>query len=117
MGLEGTLASFSVTDIFQVLSLQRKTGTLTVVGKNDTIKVSFLTGEIVSADSASRDLEASVGNLLVLSGRLTREDLERVRRARKETSFAVWGSPAQAHAAAIEAEFEALNAVLQQRRR
>jgi hypothetical protein len=39
------------------------------------------------------------------------------RRARKETSFAVWGSPAQAHAAAIEAEFEALNAVLQQRRR
>jgi hypothetical protein len=37
--------------------------------------------------------------------------------ARKETSFAVWGSPAQAHAAAVEAEFAALNAVLQQGRR
>jgi hypothetical protein len=34
-------------------------------------------------------------------------------RARKETSFAVWGSSAQAHAAGIEAEFAALNAVLQ----
>jgi hypothetical protein len=33
--------------------------------------------------------------------------------ARKETSFAVWGSPAQAHAAAIEAEFAAPDAVLQ----
>jgi hypothetical protein len=39
------------------------------------------------------------------------------RLARKETSFAVWGSPAQAHAAAVEAEFAALNAVLQQGRR
>jgi hypothetical protein len=85
MGLEGTLATFSVTDIFQVLSLQRKTGTLTVVGKDDTIKVSFLTGGIVSADSASRNLEDSVGKLLVRSGRLSPEDLERVRHAREET--------------------------------
>jgi hypothetical protein len=38
-------------------------------------------------------------------------------RARKETSFAVCGSPAQAHAAAIEAEFAALDAVLQSGRR
>ena len=32
-------------------------------------------------------------------------------RAKKETSFAVWGPSAQPHAAAIEAEFAALNAV------
>jgi hypothetical protein len=32
-------------------------------------------------------------------------------RAKKETSFAVWGRSAQPHAAAIEAEFAALNAV------
>jgi AAA domain/PLD-like domain len=38
-------------------------------------------------------------------------------RARKETSFAVWGRPAQAHAAAVEAEFAALDAVLQTARR
>ena len=35
--------------------------------------------------------------------------------ARKETSFAVRGILAQSHAAAIEGEFEALNANLQQR--
>jgi hypothetical protein len=84
MGLEGTLAAFSVTDIFQVLSLQRKTGTLTVEGRDDTVKVWFLGGEIVSADSASQSLEESVGSLLIRSGRLTPEDLSRVREVQEE---------------------------------
>ncbi len=85
MGLEGTLAAFSVTDVFQVLGLQRKTGTLIVEGKDETIEISFLGGEIVSADAASNGLEERVGDFLVRSGRLTREDLVRARRAQKET--------------------------------
>jgi hypothetical protein len=85
MGLEGTLAAFSVTDIFQALSLQKKTGTLTVESTDDTIKISFLGGQIVSADSASRGLEESIGTLLVRSGRLAAEDLLRVRETQKET--------------------------------
>ncbi len=85
MGLEGTLASFSVTDIFQALSLQKKTGTLTVESRGDTIKISLLGGQVVSADSASRGLEESIGILLVRSGRLAAEDLLRVRETQKET--------------------------------
>ncbi|HEY3125173.1 MAG TPA: DUF4388 domain-containing protein, partial [Thermoanaerobaculia bacterium] len=85
MGLEGTLAAFSVTDIFQALSLQKKTGTLTVESRDDTIKISFLGGQIVSADSASRGLEESIGTLLVRSGRLAAEDFLRVRETQKET--------------------------------
>jgi hypothetical protein len=85
MGLEGTLAAFSVTDIFQALSLQKKTGTLTVESRGDTIKISFLGGQIISADSASRGLEESIGTLLVRSGRLAAEDLLRVRETQKET--------------------------------
>ncbi len=85
MGLEGTLAAFSVTDIFQALSMQKKTGTLTVESREDTIKISFLGGQIVSADSASRGLEESIGTLLVRSGRLAAEDLLRVRETQKET--------------------------------
>jgi len=85
MGLEGTLAAFSVTDIFQALSLQKKTGTLTVKSRDDTIKISFVGGQIVSADSASRGLEESIGTLLVRSGRLGAEDLLRVRETQKET--------------------------------
>ena len=54
MGLEGTLRVFSLTDIFQVLGLQRKSGTLTVEGEDDTVTVSFLGGQVVSADSSGR---------------------------------------------------------------
>ena len=85
MGLEGTLADFSVTDILQVLGLQKKTGTLTVEGTDDTIVVSLLGGEVVSADAASHGLEESVGTLLVRSGRLTPADLARARETQKET--------------------------------
>ena len=88
MGLEGTLAAFSVTDIFQALSLQKKTGTLTVESRDDTIKISFLGGQIVSADSASRGLEESIGTLLVRSGRLAAEDLLRVRESTERDSAA-----------------------------
>ncbi len=85
MGLEGTLAAFSVTDIFQALSLQKKTGTLTVESGDDTITISFLGGQIVSADSTSHRLEEGIGTLLVRSGRLSAEDLLRVRETQKET--------------------------------
>jgi hypothetical protein len=85
MGLEGTLGSFSVPDVFQVLGLQRKTGILTVECPQDTITVSFLGGRIVAADSLARSLEDRVGNLLVASGRLAPGRLLTAFQARKET--------------------------------
>jgi len=85
MWLEGTLAAFSVTDIVQVLSLRKKTGTLTIESRVDTIQISFLGGQIVWADSASYGLEESIGTLLVRSGRLAPEDLLRARETQKET--------------------------------
>ena len=44
MGLEGTLKVFSLTEIFQMLGLQRKTGILSVEGEDDTVTISFLGG-------------------------------------------------------------------------
>ena len=85
MGLEGTLRDSSVTDIFQGLGLQRKTGVLTVEGREDTITVSFLGGQILSAESTARTLEERVGNLLLRAGKLTQEDLSRALEAQKET--------------------------------
>jgi hypothetical protein len=85
MGLEGTLAAFSVTDIFQVLSLQKKTGTLTIESGGDTITIAFLEGRVVSADSTTISLEERIASLLVGSGRLAPEDLQRAREAQKAT--------------------------------
>ena len=85
MGLEGTLRDFSVTDIVQVLGLQKKTGMLTVEGIEDRIFVSFDAGQIVSADSEASSLDERVGNLLVRSGRLAPAELLRALEIRKET--------------------------------
>jgi hypothetical protein len=58
VGLEGTLRVFSLTDIFQMLGLQRKTGVLTVEGEDDTVTISFLGGQVVAGgigDAAPRE--------------------------------------------------------------
>ena len=85
MGLEGTLKDFSVTDLVQVLGLQKKTGMLSIEGTEDRILVSFDGGQIVSADSEASSLDERVGNLLVRSGRLTPAELLRALENRKAT--------------------------------
>ena len=85
MGLEGTLRVFSLTDIFQVLGLQRKSGVLTVEGEDDTVTISFLGGQVVSAESAARRLENRIGKLLVRAGRIGEADLTRILEMQRET--------------------------------
>ncbi|HEX7252055.1 MAG TPA: DUF4388 domain-containing protein, partial [Thermoanaerobaculia bacterium] len=85
MGLEGTLRVFSLTDIFQVLGLQRKSGVLTVEGEDDTVTISFLGGQVVAAESAVRRLENRLGNLLIRAGYVTQEQLDHVLALQKET--------------------------------
>jgi hypothetical protein len=85
MGLEGTLRVFSLNDIFQVLGLQRKSGVLTVEGDEDTVTISFLGGQVISAESAARGLENRLGSLLVRAGRLSEEQLSRLLEKQKET--------------------------------
>jgi hypothetical protein len=74
-----------LTDIFQMLGLQRKTGVLTVEGEDDTVTISFLGGQVVAAESEARRLENRLGNLLLRAGYVTEEQLERVLAMQKET--------------------------------
>ena len=85
MGLEGTLKVFSLTDIFQMLGLQRKTGVLKVDGEDDTITISFLGGSVVAAESTARRLDNRLGNLLIRAGYVTQEQLDRVLVVQRET--------------------------------
>src|SRR5438552_817039 len=85
MALEGTLRDFSLADIFQLIGLQRKTGVLTLTGKDDTVSVTFLDGKVVGADSASHRLETRLGHVLMKSGMLTQEQLARALEIQKET--------------------------------
>jgi len=85
VGLEGTLKVFSLTDIFQMLGLQRKTGVLVVEGEDDTVTISFLGGQVVAAESAVRRLENRLGNLLLRAGYVSQEQLDHVLAIQKET--------------------------------
>jgi hypothetical protein len=85
MGLEGTLRVFSLTDIFQVLGLQRKSGVLTVEGEDDTVTISFLGGQVVAAESARHRLDNRIGHLLVRAGRIGEEQLAEILQLQKET--------------------------------
>ena len=85
MALEGTLRDFSLADIFQLIGLQRKTGVLTLRGKDDNVTVTFLDGKVVGADSASHRLETRLGNVLIKSGMLGQEQLTRALDIQKET--------------------------------
>lgn len=85
MALEGTLKDFSLADIFQLIGLQRKTGVLTLRGKDDTVTVTFLDGKVVAADSLNKRLENRLGNVLVKIGTLTQDQLNKALEIQKET--------------------------------
>ncbi len=75
MSLDGNLRVFSLTEILQMLGMQRKSGILTVEGPKDTVTVGFLAGRVVSVESSSPPLENRLGSLLVKAGRLSEEEL------------------------------------------
>jgi len=85
MALEGTLRDFSLADILQLIGLQRKTGVLTLRGKDDTVTVTFLDGKVVGADSLNRRLENRLGTVLIRTGLLTQDQLNRALEIQKET--------------------------------
>lgn len=75
MALQGTLDTFRLPEILQVISQQRKTGILTIQGSDDIIAVSFLEGRIVAADALNETTEAGLGAVLVDEGWVTEEAL------------------------------------------
>lgn len=85
MALEGTLRDFSLADIFQLIGLQRKTGVLTLRGKDDTVTVTFLDGKVVGADSLNHRLENRLGTVLMKTGILSHDQLNRALEIQKET--------------------------------
>ena len=77
MAIEGPLRELGVHDVFQLLDLTRKTGSLRVrsaLRDNDGV-VHFLKGRVVGA--SMRDDSHKLGNMLVQAGRITDAELAR----------------------------------------
>jgi hypothetical protein len=66
MSLAGRLEDLSLSDIFQILSVGRKTGTFVVNGSTGTALIVFKNGLIVRAETD--DLEGNIGQTLLEAG-------------------------------------------------
>jgi hypothetical protein len=85
MALEGTLRDFSFADILQLISLQRKTGVLTLRADENLVTVSFQDGCIVGASTLNQHTEDMIGLILLKRGEVTDAELEGALRRQEET--------------------------------
>lgn len=77
VALHGNLKDFGIAEVFQLIGLQRKTGTLVVGEDDEAIFLAFDEGRVVRGGFAgSRTEREPLGQQLVRSGYLTREQLE-----------------------------------------
>jgi hypothetical protein len=76
MALEGSLRDFGLADILQLIFFQRKTGVLNLEGKLDKIRLLFIDGNIVGAESKRRMEANRLGKVLAKKGLFTQEELQ-----------------------------------------
>ncbi|MBD3308292.1 DUF4388 domain-containing protein [candidate division KSB3 bacterium] len=85
MALAGNIKEFGLADIFQIVSLQQKTGELIVEGSEGSVTILLEKGLIVAADSTARPLEERLQKALVRSGALSKFQLKRAIETQKKT--------------------------------
>jgi len=78
MALEGSLKDFGLADILQLIYFQRKTGALSLDGKMDKVKLLFVDGNIVGAESKRRIEDNRLGKILVKKELIKEGDLKAV---------------------------------------
>ncbi|MDF1536406.1 MAG: DUF4388 domain-containing protein [bacterium] len=88
MALKGTLRDFGLSDIFQLISHQRKAGILYLEDKGKSVAVTFDEGKVVGAEigSAKTQEKERVGDILVKSGLIDMGRLEECLQEQKRTS-------------------------------
>lgn len=76
MPLQGNIESFEVSEIFQLIAHQRKTGTLEIQTKDGLAQVRFQHGSLIEAWPDKRSPAEYIGSLLVRSALITPAQLE-----------------------------------------
>lgn len=77
--LKGYLGGFDLTDVFQLISQQQKTGILTVKSTDGHIALSFKNGQIVGMNPGMANQEFDLEQMLLKSGRLSASRLNNLR--------------------------------------
>ena len=76
MALQGTIESFGISEIFQLISHQGKSGTLEIETGEGTARLRFLDGKLVEAWPDRRNRTEYIGVLLVRAGLITEGQLQ-----------------------------------------
>jgi hypothetical protein len=84
IALRGNLRDFGISEVFQLIGQQRKTGVLEIAGEQQRIQLRFDAGAIVDAEPVGSHPDAALGDLLMRVGWLTRERLAELVRQRRD---------------------------------
>lgn len=87
MALEGNLSSFGLSEILQLIAVQRKTGMLTVCNDDITAVMFFRDGMIISGRDRRRRANDPLKDYLTRYGILTREELTRISQISSKTKL------------------------------
>lgn len=85
MGLEGSLKDFGLADILQLIFFQKKTGILNINARFDRVKLIFIDGNIVGAESKKRIEANRLGKVLVKKGLLKEGELKAILEEQKNS--------------------------------
>jgi len=87
VGLEGSLKDFGLADILQLIFFQRKTGVLNINARFDKVKLTFIDGNVVGAESKKRIEANRLGKVLVKKGLLREDELRSLLEEQKNSQF------------------------------
>ncbi|HER43427.1 MAG TPA: DUF4388 domain-containing protein, partial [Candidatus Eisenbacteria bacterium] len=86
MALEGNVKDFGLSEIFQLIALQKKSGMLSVTA-DETVVIFFREGMLVSTRDRRGDLRDPLKEYLTGYGFLTKEETARIEKIQKETGM------------------------------
>ncbi|HET7904395.1 MAG TPA: DUF4388 domain-containing protein [Candidatus Eisenbacteria bacterium] len=78
MGLQGSLETFSLPEILQLIAVQQKSGVLKLTSGDDVAVIFFEAGRIVSTRDRRRNAKDPLKPFLVKTGRLTEAQLRQI---------------------------------------
>jgi hypothetical protein len=84
MSLEGSIKDFGLSDIFQLIFVQQKSGLMTIEHQSRRATVGFVKGMLVSAQIDGEEGMERIGEVLVRAKRLTPQQLEAALKTQQE---------------------------------
>jgi hypothetical protein len=85
LSLKGVLSDFPVSDVFQLIAQQRKTGVLQLDSDDRSLEVFFLDGQVLRARPAETRPDGALASFLLRTGAVSESSLAQARRTQDQS--------------------------------